>query len=375
MATTPILQFGTSRFLQAHVDLFVGEALERGEALGRITVVQTTGNPQSARRIAAFAAPGGYPVRIRGMSNGRVIDEERRVTAIAGGLSAGADWPAIRAMMASTVQVIVSNTGDRGYEPSAQDGPHQLDAALPPQGFPAKLLVLLHERWRHGGGAITLFPCELVANNGSVLRDVVLGLARAWRLDDAFIAWLGTRCIWVNSLVDRIVSEAIEPAGAVAEPYALWVVEAQPGMTMPCRHPAIVVTDALEPYERRKLFLLNAAHTFLAERWLHGGRPPGETVRAAMADAILRGEVEALWAEDILPVFDALGEADASRAYVAEVRERFANPFLAHRLADIAQNHAEKKRRRLLPVVELARAMHLDIPQPRLRAALQTEEA
>jgi tagaturonate reductase len=41
----PILQFGTSRFLQAHVDLFVSEAAERGEALGGITVVQSTEQP------------------------------------------------------------------------------------------------------------------------------------------------------------------------------------------------------------------------------------------------------------------------------------------------------------------------------------------
>jgi tagaturonate reductase len=40
---TPILQFGTSRFLQAHADLFIDEALRKGDALGRITVVQTTG--------------------------------------------------------------------------------------------------------------------------------------------------------------------------------------------------------------------------------------------------------------------------------------------------------------------------------------------
>ncbi len=50
--TIAVLQFGTSRFLQAHVDLFIGEAPERGEAPGRIAVVQTTGNPQSVRRIA-----------------------------------------------------------------------------------------------------------------------------------------------------------------------------------------------------------------------------------------------------------------------------------------------------------------------------------
>jgi tagaturonate reductase len=372
--TIPILQFGTSRFLQAHVDLFIDEALQCGEALGRVAVVQTTGNPQSARRIAALPAPGGYPVRIRGRREGQVIDVERRVTAVAAGLDAAADWPAVRAL-AVTTQVIVSNTGDRGYELAGEDGPGLLDAAVPPRSFPAKLLVLLHGRWRSGGAPVTLFPCELVARNGRVLRRVVTGLARAWRLDDAFAAWLGSGCIWIDSLVDRIVSEAIEPAGAVAEPYALWAVEAQPGMVLPCRHPRIVVTDRLEPYERRKLFLLNAAHTFLAERWLAGGRAADETVAQAMADPALRGELEALWHDEILPVFDALGEAAMARAYVAEVRERFMNPFLAHRLADIAQNHHEKIRRRLLPVAALARELDLALPQPRLRAALQTEAA
>ena len=52
----PILQFGASRFLQAHVDLFVSEALPRGEAMGPIAVAGTTGSPESRRRIAAFAA-------------------------------------------------------------------------------------------------------------------------------------------------------------------------------------------------------------------------------------------------------------------------------------------------------------------------------
>ena len=31
---TPIVQFGTSRFLQAHADLFISQALKKGEAPG-----------------------------------------------------------------------------------------------------------------------------------------------------------------------------------------------------------------------------------------------------------------------------------------------------------------------------------------------------
>ena len=67
-------------------------------------------------------------------------------------------------------------------------------------------------------------------------------------------------CLWVNSLVDRIVSEPLEPLGAVAEPYALWAIENRPGLEPPCRHADVVVTDDLKRYERLKLFLLNLGH-------------------------------------------------------------------------------------------------------------------
>jgi tagaturonate reductase len=52
------------------------------------------------------------------------------------------------------------------------------------------------------------------------------------------------------------------------------------------------------------------------------------------------------------------------------VRERFLNPYLAHKLADIAQNHDEKKQRRLRPIIMLAEATSPDLKQPLLRSAL-----
>jgi tagaturonate reductase len=367
---TAILQFGTSRFLQAHVDLFVSEAMALGAALGPITVVQTTDSAQSAGRIAAFNEPGGYPVRIRGLEAGAAVDRVQTVTSVQRALSAGRDWAAVRELVAGPVQVIVSNTGDRGYELSNEDHPGFLSGEVAPRSFPAKLLVLLYARYRAGGASLTLLPCELVSSNGNVLRERVVGLARAWSLDPRFIDWLFDDCTWVNSLVDRIVSEAIDPIGAVAEPYALWAIEAQAKMRLPCSHPAIVVTDRLEPFEQRKLFLLNLGHSFLAERWLREERAADETVLQAFSDPRLRAELEAVWEEEVLPVLRAVGDEEASRAYLVQVRERFGNPYLAHRLADIAQNHEQKKLRRFQPVVSLARELGLDLPQQRLRAAL-----
>ena len=375
----PILQFGTSRFLLAHVDLFVSEALAQGEAgkaLGGITLVQSTSNPASAARVAALAGGAGYPVRIRGLAGGERVDRTVQCTAVKEAVQADAQWPQLRDAFIRDVQVVVSNTADRGYQLDDSDNASLLAAGSPaPRSFPAKLLVLLHGRWQGNPQApLSLLPCELIEKNGEVLRDLVMSLAAQWQLDATFIAWLRDHCVWANSLVDRIVSEAIEPVGAVAEPYALWAIEAQPRLVLPCVHPAIVLTDDLARHERLKLFLLNAAHTWLAERWINDKRPADETVRAAMADTALRNELEALWLDEILPVFVALGEGAAALAYLVDLRERLENPFLDHRIADIAQNHAQKKQRRLAPIVTMAAECAPTLKQPRLLAALANPE-
>ena len=379
--TQPILQFGTSRFLQAHVDLFVSQALESGEALGGIAVVQTTDSTDSAARVSALAAGREYLVRIRGILRGEVIDETFTGRAIRQAVHARTDWARIREAVCGPVQIIVSNTGDRGYQLDERDNAHDITAATQvPHSFPAKLLALLYARWqRQPNAPLSLFPCELIEKNGEVLRAIVVGLASQWRLSGEFIRYLAEHCVWANSLVDRIVSESISPVGAVAEPYALWAIERQPRLRVPCAHASIVMTDDLKHVEQLKLFLLNLGHTFLAERWLRDGRPPDETVCQAMHDPVLRNELEAVWMGEVIPVFLALGRREAALAYLDEVRDRFMNPFLNHRIADIAQNHAQKKQRRIVPLLELAASLApqagIRIQQTRLRAVANHADA
>ena len=259
----PIVQFGTSRFLLAHVALFVSQAQARGpaaQALGDICVVQTTHNPDSAQRVAALAGSHGYPVHIRGRQHGETVDDVLTGHAVHEALQAHTDWPRLLQVVAHDAQVIVSNTADRGYQLDALDSATLLGASAQiPRSFPAKLLVLLHNRWRRNPGApLSIFPCELIERNGDTLRDLLTGLARLWSLNDAFVAWLREHCVWANSLVDRIVSEALQPVGAVAEPYALWAIEKQPRLQLPCIHESIVLTADLARYARLKLFLLNS---------------------------------------------------------------------------------------------------------------------
>jgi tagaturonate reductase len=354
------------------VDLFVAQALEHGDAIGGIRVVQTTGNPASLARVAALSRPGGYPVRIRGCANGAVVDHVVVCHAIRAAWVADRDWAAVRRAAIEDVRVIVSNTSDVGYRLDERDGADLLarDAAVP-HSFPAKLLALLYARWcerPHDG--VSIFPCELVENNGDTLRGIVRGLARQWGLPDTFLDYLQVRCVWVNSLVDRIVSEPIDPVGAVAEPYALWAIERRAGMELPCEHENIIVTDDLRRYARLKLFFVNLGHSWLAEHWITEGRSSSETVLDAMNDPRLRAGIEAVWEEEVLPVFVAMNLRDEAQRYVTNVRERFINPYLDHRIADIAQNHVEKLRRRVLPLIELAESFSVPAGQPRLRGLL-----
>ena len=368
MTAPAILQFGTGRLLQAHADLMVSEAMPLGEAIGSIVAVQTTGSAEARRRVAALKAGGGFPVRIRGLVDGVPVEREVRVDSVAMALDAAREWDAVEAFAVEGAQAILSNTADRGYELDPGDRPGD----RVPRSFPAKLLKLLHARWRHRAEPVTLFPLELISRNGEVLRGVADGLAAEWGLEPAFRGWLAGRCIWASSLVDRIVSEALDPIGAVAEPYGLWAIEDAPGLQPVCRHPDLVVTGDLARYERLKLYILNLGHTWLAERWLLDRRPPEETVREALADPALAASLDALYDQEVLPVFAALGLGAAAEAYRRTTLERFRNPFLRHLLRDIAQNHGAKKQRRFGALLELAASAAPQLHQPRLAAALQS---
>ena len=365
----PIIQFGTSRFLQAHVDLFVSEALGKGAAMGRIVAVQTTRSAESRKRIAAFAEGRPYVVQIKGIAGGAVIDSEVEVSSVGGGVNANESWAEVERLF-NEARCMISNTADRGYEIYASDAPE----GETPRSFPAKLAKLLLARHHAGAPPITLFPCELTPDNGKTLRAAVLKVLDGWSVPAPARRWIGEDCIWINSLVDRIVSEPLEPLGAVAEPYALWAIEDQPGLEAPCRHADIVVTNDLKRYERLKLFILNLGHTWLAEIWRRRNGSPVMTVREAMADGAMRAELGDLYEKEVLPVFAAIGMEEEARPYRDTVIDRFRNPFLDHRLAEIFINHDAKKQRRFGGLIELAKASNCHVSQPRLRAALASNE-
>lgn len=367
--TTPVVQFGTSRFLQAHVDLMIHEATEAGAPSSSVTIVASSGGAAGKARLAGFADPSGYPVLIRGLANGRILERDVRVRSVRRGLDVQADWPEVVRTVIEEASFIVSNTTESGF---AVPDDLQLDlgtqVSLPPPGYPAKLLTLLALRHAAGAAPLAILPTELISHNGDTLQAIVLDLARRNRASDALVRFI-EECVFANALVDRIVSGALEPAGAIAEPYALWALQSRSDLQLPCEHPAISIVADLEPVERLKLHILNLGHTVMAETWLTTGLDETLTVRAFLADRSQRRLVTSLYEDEVIPGFAACGMRQEAPAYLATTMERFQNPFLDHRISDIANGHSQKVNRRIggfLRWIDEAGA----VPAPRLRLIL-----
>lgn len=366
-----ILQFGSGRFLRAFADLFIHQANAQGQNVGRVVIVQSTGGDRAG---SLSGQDGRYHVVIRGIEDGQVVDRVEPVESVSRALSANSQWDEVlRLARSPDLRYVLSNTTEKGYDLDETDTPDR----APPKSFPAKLLAVLRERHQAGLPGLTVVPCELREHNADLLSGLVGGLADKWGLGADFRGWLAGEVHWLNTLVDRIVTGTPEGHPLLAsdamltacEPYALFAVQTKPGAAPFIDHPAVVRAADIQPYFLRKVRILNAAHTAL----LIHVRPLGiATVREAVETPEVRAWLERLLSEEIVPVLE--GRVDGPEKFARQTVERFLNPFLVHKFADIALHHAEKVRVRLVPTRNEYAAMFGKGP-PLLTQVLEQEAA
>jgi fructuronate reductase len=200
--------------------------------------------------------------------------------------------------------------------------------------------------------------CDNLASNGEVTRRAVLEFAD--RVDPKLAAWISAEVSFVSTMVDRI-TPAVEPADldtaerltgrrdrvpVVAEPFTDWVLAGD----FPAGRPdwelaGARFVDDVEPYELRKLFLLNAAHSMLAYLGLARGHA---TVFDAISDPVCQQAVEQVWTEaTVLLPFD---DSEIARAKT-DLLVRWGNPRIDHQLSKIALDGEQKLRVRVAPVL------------------------
>jgi fructuronate reductase len=228
---------------------------------------------------------------------------------------------------------------------------------------PGRLAAGFAARRAADAGPITLMSCDNLSNNSTIALQVASDFAAT--TDDGLASWIATHVRAANTLVDRItpattdedVTAVREQTGyadripVVAEPYAEWVLSDTFAAVRPAWESAgaLVVADVL-PYEQRKLWLLNGAHSLLAYAAPSRGHA---TVAEAIADPIVLDWVREWWSEAVRHL--SMPDAD-SAAYCNQLLERFGNARIAHQLAQIAADGSQKLPARVLPVLRLERS-------------------
>lgn len=355
-----IVHLGLGAFFRAHGAIYTEEAMAAsGGDWGIIGVsLQSPGTrdalaPQGGSYIACELAPEGA--------------KPRHVQVISGVLVAPESPEAVLAAMADPAVKIVSLTvTEKGYchEPSTgalnlahPDIEHDLANPLP-RSAPGYIVRALERRHAAGLAPFTAMSCDNLPHNGTVLRGVVLDLAR--KIDPALAGWIAAEGRFPATMVDRIVPatkpediaqiEALtglhDASPVMHEPFRQWVIEdsfvagARPDWGAVG---AQMVAD-VTPFEHMKLRMLNGTHSSLAYLGYLAGH---ETIAETMADPVFARFVASLWEREIIPVLEA-PPGENLPAYARALAARYANPAIRHRTWQIAMDGSQKLPQRIL---------------------------
>ena len=366
-APVKVMQFGEGNFLRAFVDYFYDIANEKAGYNGKVKLVQPIGNfPQMADWINE--QEGLYTLYLRGSEKGQKVDAKRVISCVSDCVCPYIDgkWEEVLALARSEdLETVVSNTTEAGIAYTQGDSAFD---QVPPNSFPAKLTRVLYERYKAFNGAadkgLVILSCELIDNNGKELKKCCNNYAKDWNLEAEFIDWMNNANTFCSTLVDRIVPgrirdpkelAAMEEANGyhdqvldVGEVFGVWVIEGPAGLEdkLPFKKAGVnvMVVPDVTPYKKRKVRILNGAHTgFVLGAYLAGF----DIVRDCMHNDTVRGFMNKMLHEEIIPTLP-LDKKDLEE-FASAVEDRFNNPFVNHELMSISLNSTSKWRARNMP--------------------------
>ncbi|MYD11905.1 MAG: tagaturonate reductase [Chloroflexi bacterium] len=377
-----IVQFGGGNFLRGFADWVVDLLNDETVFAGGVALVKATPGDY-----ADLDAQGClYTTCLLGIYAGELVEQTRLIGAINRTVYPYQDFAAYLALARQPeVRFIFSNTTESGIVFSADDNFDD----QPPGSFPAKLTRFLYERYRHFDGAAEagciIIPTELIVDNATRLREIMLECSARWLLEAGFADWIARHNLFCNTLVDRIVSGFPRARAAalferlgyedrlltMGEIYHSWIIEAPPSLLEEfpvdkTRTPLNVkVVDDAAPYRTIKVRLLNGAHTAMVPLGILLGI---ESVREVMEHAELAPFVQDLITHEVIPSVTEVPRAELED-FASDVFDRFRNPHIHHRLLTIALNSSTKVTERILPSLLGYLEQTGELP-PRLTVAL-----
>lgn len=342
-----ILQFGEGNFLRAFTEYFIQCANDNGSKLDAV-ICQPRKNTKTIN--ALNNQDCRYNVYLRGKMNGEVIDSTVNINCVSRCIDSVGEYDELEKLFTSSgLEIIISNTTEAGICFNKNDLPQN----YPDIEFPAKLTSLLYKRYMSGVQGLVFLPVELIENNGDELKSCILKYAQLWNMEDGFIAYVNNECSFCNTLVDRIVTGHIENdvdlCSVACEPYASWIIQADDRakivLTFADNINEIVFCDDLKLYRERKVKILNGTHTMTV---LCAYMCGFDIVRDMMNDELFSSYID-IGLEEIKSTINL--PSDELESFAQSVKERFANPFIDHKLLDISLNSVSKFKARCLPSI------------------------
>ena len=352
--TEKIIQFGEGGFLRGFVDWIVQLTNEASDFDASAVIVQPIEKGLCERLEEQGCV---YTHVMRGIKDGETVVEKKIIDVVSRTVEPYKNFSDYLALAKNPdFRFIVSNTTESGIAFDKNDKPKNAPCVT----FPAKVALLLKERFDLGLRGFIFLPCELIDKNGSFLKKYIIDYARLWGYSEDFVDWVEKENIFCNTLVDRIVTgfpkdEKIDLGYEdnmlnTSELFHLWVIETDYDLTKEFPFDKaglnIIVTKDLEMYRTRKVRILNGAHTSMIPYAMLEGI---ETVGECMENEKMISHVKSCVYDEIIPTLD-LPESEL-KDYADNIFLRFKNPYIKHLCASIALNSVSKFKVRVLPSI------------------------
>ena len=343
------IQFGEGGFLRGFADWMIQKLNEKTDFEGSVVVVQPIPNGMCETLESQNC---NYTHVIRGKEG----VEKSVIDVISRCVNPYTDYADYLDLAKNKdLKYVISNPTEAGivFDPGVR-----MDET-PPSSFPAKVTVLLYERYKAGLDGFVFLPCELIDRNGDNLARCIYEYAGLWNLGDDFVDWVASKNVFCNTLVDRINTgypkdEDMELGYEdkmvnTSEFFHLWVIETEYDLEaeLPFSKAelnVIITKNELEKYRTRKVRILNGAHTSMVPHAMLLGF---DTVKSCMDDPEMKAYLEKCVFEEIIPTLDL--PKDELVKYANDVITRFSNPYIKHYLAAISLNSVSKFKVRVLP--------------------------
>jgi mannitol 2-dehydrogenase len=241
--------------------------------------------------------------------------------------------------------------------PDIQWDIHHPEAPKTVFGLLARALKM---RYLNGYEPFTVLSCDNIQHNGDVVRKMLLSFTK--RVDKSLAEWIRTNASFPNSMVDRITPVTMpqdiellrEKTGieddcpVTCEPFVQWVLEDR----FPTGRPvwekvgAQFVKD-IDPYEKMKLRLLNAGHSFLG---FVGSLFSYQTIDETINNPLICKCLRAFMDNEVTPLLGHIEGVDLED-YKDNLIERFRNPNIRDQLTRICSESSVKLPKFLIPTV------------------------